>query len=228
VSGGGKRGEIRVRKAGPTPKQAGGTHNRKARRASKATQRELFTPAPFDAEAFAQKREARRRAAREAFWAGQTDADIEALSLEQSERESGALGGQWFLPLFLDAVPRWATRHFTTDPDARVKRAHELGELLAYSQGAAAVVDPDARGTEHEGDVAEIFNAVAEGLAIGAYCPGGTPGFSGMKWEVVGNELRLTHGRFCARYPVNDPGYWDTEPCSNLIEATLIYAAEAG
>lgn len=227
MSGGGRRGEIRIRKARPVEKQAGGTHNRKARRAGKARPPERSKP-PEDAADFIRRREARRRAEREAFWASKTEADVEAMALEQSERESGALGGQWFLPLLLDAVPRWATRHFTTDPDARVKRAHDLGEnIIACSQGAAAVADQDARGTAHEGDVAEIFNAIAEGLALGAYCPGGTPGVSGMKWEVVGNELRVTHGRFCARYPVNDPGYWDTEPCSNLIEATIIYAAEA-
>lgn len=198
-------------------------------RKRKPKQPDLFEKPSATAEEHAKRGEARRRAEREAFWAGKTDDDVEAMGLEQSERESGALGGQWFLPLLLDAVPRWATKHFSTDPDARVRRAHELGDLIiAYSQGAAAIADPDARGTASEGDVAETFNAVAEGLAIGAYCPGGTPGFSGLKWEVVGNELRATHGRFCARYPVNIPGYWDTEPCVNLIEATLIYAAEAG
>jgi hypothetical protein len=194
----------------------------------KAKQADLFEKPTETPEEFAKRREARRRAEREAFWAGKTSEDVEAMALEQSEQESGALGGQWFLPLLLDAVPRWATKHFSTDPEARVKRAHELGEIIAYSQGAAAMSDPEARDTGSEGDLAEVFNAVAEGLALKAYCPGGTGPFSGLKWEVVGNELRATHGRFCARYPVNDPGYWDTEPCSNLIEATLIYAAEAG
>ncbi len=60
MSGGGKRGEVRVRKAGPTPKQAGGTHNRKARRAAKAEQRGLFEPVAVDPEEFARKREVRR------------------------------------------------------------------------------------------------------------------------------------------------------------------------
>ncbi len=48
MSGGGRRGEVRVRKARPVEKQAGGTHNRKARRAAKAQQQPLF--APIDAE----------------------------------------------------------------------------------------------------------------------------------------------------------------------------------
>jgi hypothetical protein len=184
-------------------------------------------PAPVDPD-FAQKRETRRRAEREAFWAGKTDADIEAMALEQNERESGDIGGEWFLPMLLDAVPRWATRHYTTDPKVREARAHELGEdIIGCSQGAAAIADPDARGTGSEGDIAEVFNAIAEGLAIGAYCPGGTQPFAGVKWEIVGDRLRVTNGRFCASYPVNLPDYWDTEPCANLTEATLIYAAYA-
>lgn len=225
MSGGGRRGEVRIRKARPVDKQAGGTHNRKARRAAKAQGR-LFEPAPSDPEEFARKREVRRRAEREAFWAGKTDADIEAMALERSSAEWQGLGGQWFLPLFLDALPRWATRHYTTEPSARQKRAHELAETICALQGAAAIADPDARGTGAEGEVAEVFNAVAEGLAIGAYCPGGVMA-AGMRWEVSGAELRVTHGLFCARYPLDDPNYWDTEPCSNLVEAAAIYIEEA-
>ncbi len=227
MSGGGRRGEVRVRKARPVEKQAGGTHNRKARRAAKSQQRGLFEPAPLDPEEFARKRETRRRAEREAFWAGKTAADIEALALEQSERESGGIGGQWFLPMLLDAVPRWATRHYSTDPKARAERAYQLAEIIAYSQASAAICDPNAHGTECEGDITEAFNAIAEGLAIGAYCPGGTQPFAGMKWQVVGEELRVAHGLFCARYPVNIPDYWNTEPCANLIEAAAIYVEEA-
>ncbi len=226
MSGGGRRGEVRIRKAHSEPKQAGGTHNRKARRAAKAEQRGLFGPAPTNPEEFARKREARRRAEREAFWAGKTDADIEALALERSNEEWRGLGGQWFLPLFLDAIPRWATRHYTTEPEARQKRAHELADTICALQGAAAICDPDARGTEGEGEVAQVFNAVTEGLAIGAYCPGGVMA-AGMRWEVSGAELRVTHGLFCARYPLDDPNYWDTEPCANLIEAAATYIEEA-
>jgi len=62
-----KRWATKHRQAGvsvnyTTREERAGTHNRKARRASKATQQQLFTPPPFDAEAFAKKREARRRA----------------------------------------------------------------------------------------------------------------------------------------------------------------------
>ena len=229
MSGGGRRGEIRIRKARPVQKQPGGVHNRAARRAAKATQRDLFPEPPKEtAEEFARRRYERRRAEREAFWAGKTSDDVEAMALEQNERESAGMGGQWFLPLLLDAIPRWATRHYTTDPKARAERAHELAEIIAYSQAAAAIVDPDAHGTECEGSITEAFNAIAEGLAIGAYCPGGTQPFAGLKWEVVGDELRATHGRFCARYPVADPGYWDTAPCANLVEAVAHAVRAAG
>jgi len=215
----------RVRRV--TPKNEAGTHNRAARRAAKAQQRGLFEPAPESLEAFTARREARRRAEREAFWAGKTDADIEALALEQSERDSGGIGGEWFLPMLLDAVPRWATRHYATDPKARAERAHDLAEIIAYSQAAAAIVDPDARGTECEGSITEVFNAIAEGLAIGAYCPGGTQPFAGVKWEIIGTELRVTNGAFCARYPVADPNYWDTAPCAHLVEAMSACITEA-
>lgn len=227
MSGGGRRGEIRIRKARPVEKQAGGTHNRKARRAAKAQQRGLFEPALESLEAFVARRDARRRAEREAFWSGKTDADIEAMALERSASEWQGLGGQWFLPLLLDAVPRWATRHYRTDPTERERRAHELGDVVSESQAAAAIADPDARGTACEGDVAKVFNAIAEGLAIGAYCPGGAMA-AGMRWEVSGAELRVTRGLFCSRYPVDDPNYWDTAPCANLVEAAATYIGEAG
>jgi|GEM_PF-2069774 len=227
MSGGGRRGEVRIRKARPVGKQAGGTHNRKARRAAKAQQRSLSEPALETLEAFVARREARRRAEREAFWAGKTDADIEAMALERSASEWQGLGGQWFLPMLLDAVPRWATRHYPTDPKERERRAHELGEVLAYAQAAAAIADRDAIGTAREGDIAEVFNAIAEGLAIGAYCPGGATA-AGMRWEVSATELRVTNGMFCARYPVDDPNYWDTAPCANLETAAATYIAEAG
>jgi hypothetical protein len=227
MSGGGRRGEIRIRKARPVEKQAGGTHNRKARRAAKAQQRSVFEPALESLEAFVARREARLRAAREAFWSGKTDADIEAIALERSASEWQGLGGQWFLPLLLDAVPRWATRHYPTDPKERERRAHELGDVISTSQAAAAIADRDARGTEREGAIAQVFNAIAEGLAIGAYCPGGVMA-AGMRWEVSATELRVTHGLFCARYPVDDPNYWDTAPCANLEAAAATHIAEAG
>jgi hypothetical protein len=130
------------------------------------------------------------------------------MSLESSESECAGLGGEWFLGLFLTAVPMWAHRHYRTDPKDRERRAHELGyEVIAHSQGAAAMADPDARASE-KGEIAKVFNAIAEGMAIGAYCPGGTSPFMGIVWEVVGSELRVTTRAFCARYPLDDDAFW--------------------
>jgi hypothetical protein len=157
---------------------------------------------------FARRREARRRAERAAFWADKTDADVLAMSLERSERECAGLGGDWFLGLFLTAVPMWAHRHYRTDPSERERRAHELGDdVIACSQGAAAIADPEARGGE-KGEIAKVFNAIAEGIALGAYCPGGTSPFMGLVWEVVGSELRVTNRAFCARFPLDDDAFW--------------------
>lgn len=203
----GERGPGDLRTNGRTrPKAEPGTHNRRARRAQKAQQRGLFEGAT--AEEFVQRRERRRRAEREAFWAGKTAADVLDMSLERSEIECAGLGGDWFLGLFLTAVPMWAHRHYRTDPKERERRAHELGfEVISHSQGAAAIADPDARGST-KGEIATVFNAIAEGVAIGAYCPGGSSPFMGVVWEVVGAELRMTNRAFCTRYPLDDDSYW--------------------
>ena len=207
MSGGGRRGEIRIRKARPVEKQSGGLHNRAARRASKARPRPPLQRSAADTEEFIRQHFKRRRAEREAFWAGKTDADVLEMSLERSESECAGLGGEWFLGLFLTAVPMWAHRHYRTDPKDRERRAHELGDVIAYSQGAAAIADPDARASE-KGEIAKVFNAIAEGMGIGAYCPGGTSPFMGIVWEVVGSELRVTTRAFCARYPLDDDAFW--------------------
>lgn len=176
--------------------------NRKGRRAakSKAGQTGLFpdsTLPVFDETKWRAGYE-KRRAAREAFWATQTEADIQAIAL----RKSASVGFDTTLvALLMVAVPGWVERHAKTDPDARVKRAHELGELIAYDQGSAALADPDARGTEKQGALADVFNAIAEGLAIGAFCPGGAT-FVGVNWAVVGSELRITHLDFCHRHTI--------------------------
>jgi hypothetical protein len=194
VSGGGRRGEIRKRNARPHATVTGGEHNRKARRAAGAQKR----PAPRqvdDTDRIAQ-RFARMRAEREAYWKTVTDADLLDMRLEQSERESEGLGGPWFLPMLVEAVPGWIERHAATPPEEREARAHALGDIIAYSQGAAALSDPDARGTEREGSVAEVFNAIAEGLAIGAFCPGGAL-FGGHLWQVEASRLRVQNRVYC-------------------------------
>lgn len=207
----GERGPGHLRTNGRTrPKAEAGTHNRRARRAAQSQQRGLFEPAAVGASEFTRRRDARRRAEREAYWARKTAADILEMSLERSEQDCAGLGGDWF-GLILIAIPMWVHRHYRTDPKARELRAHELGEVIAESQAAAAIADPDARGTEHRGDIAKVFNALAEGIAIGAYCPGGTAPFMGRVWEVVGSELRVTSRAYCTRYPLADDSYWKEE-----------------
>lgn len=210
MSGGGRRGEVRIRDARPAQQASPGVHNRKARRAAKAHQRDLMDTTAADEARIAERvrqRFEQMRAEREAYWKGVSDADLQAMALERSDEESAGLGGPWFLPMLMDAVPRWAALHYQTAD--RAARAHELGEIIAYSQGAAAIADPDARAST-KGEIAKVFNAIAEGLAIGAYCPGGAT-FAGLNWEVVGATLRVTNRGFCASYPVNDPAHWEAE-----------------
>jgi hypothetical protein len=178
--------------------------NRKARRAGKAMGRAEQPPLAFDEARFRAAYE-RRRAEREARAAALTDADLLDLRLAEDEAVGWSV---LFLACLLDAVPLWAHRHYRTDPDARVGRAHELGESIAYSQGAAAIADKDSppvRKGEHS--TANAFNAIAEGLAIGAYCPDGAA-FGGMHWQVVGSSLRVTNRGFCSVYPLADEAFW--------------------
>lgn len=196
MSGGGRRGEIRKRQAAPCPKLAAGTHNRKARRAAKARGETPAAPGLFDAADAAAiaariaERFRRQRAEREAYWSAVTEDELLEMRLQESERDMADIGGPWFLPLLFDAVPGWIERHARTPPAEREARAHTLGEIIAYSQGAAAICDSDARGTEEDGATAAVFNAIAEGLAIGAFCPGGAM-FAGRLWEVDGARLRV-------------------------------------
>lgn len=218
MSGGGRRGEVRARNARPEPKDEGGTHNRKARRAARARGRlPDVAKDPVDEAAIAARvhvRFERQRADREAYWRAVSDDDVFAMVLEQSGHHGAGLGGPWFRPLLLDAVPRWAQRHADTAPDARVARAHELGEVIAYSQGAAALADPDAVGTEQPGALAEVFNAIAEGLAIGAFCPGGAT-LCGINWECVGRTLRESTLERCTIYPLDDHVFWSDRAHTN-------------
>lgn len=194
-----------------TAEERAGTHNRKARRVAKANARkaEMFEQPPFD-EARWRSNYEQRREQRRAYWASKTDADIQDMALA----ESGAVA--WdplLLGLLFVAIPLWVHRHYRTTPSDREQRAHHLGtEIVCASQGIAAICDPDARGTETKGGITEAFNAIAEGLGIGAYCPGGAT-FGGLNWAVVGTQLRITNRAFCAIYPLDDPSYWE-EPAA--------------
>ncbi len=88
------------------------------------------------------------------------------------------------LALFLGtAVPLWIDQMKNWAPSVIQQTAHDLVDIVTSSQGIAAMVDPDARGTERKGELAKAFNAVAQGLACLAFCPGGIV-FGGHHWEV--------------------------------------------
>jgi hypothetical protein len=120
----------------------------------------------------------RERAAREAFWAKQTPEDILRMRIEESRGALDPVTSAFLgmtVPLYIEEMRDWS-------PDRRVHTAHELGEIVAFSQGAAALADPEARGTAKRGELAKVFNAIARGLACLAYCPGGVV-FAGNHWE---------------------------------------------
>jgi hypothetical protein len=97
------------------------------------------------------------------------------------------------LALFLQAaVPMWIDRMRDWDPRSIEQTAHDLADPISCSQGIAAMVDPDARGTERKGELSKSFNAVAQGLACLAFCPGGIV-FGGHHWEVPREAPAPTH-----------------------------------
>lgn len=83
------------------------------------------------------------------------------------------------------AVPLWIETMRSWSAGRRETEAHAAGHTIAYGAGAAAVAtggrerNKSSRGNK---GAAEVFNAVAKGLAILAYCPGGVT-FGGQHWE---------------------------------------------
>jgi hypothetical protein len=75
------------------------------------------------------------------------------------------------------AVPLWIDRIRDVPWETRIERARELAQYIA-SHGDNILY----RGHK-KGQSAEAFNALAEGLAIGAYLPGGVSAF-GCHWCV--------------------------------------------
>jgi hypothetical protein len=135
-------------------------------------------------------RRARRRAQREAA-PRPTDTELLRMRLVDSRAACDPM-----LALFLGAaVPMWIDRMHGWDPRRIEQTAHDLADPIACSQGIAAMVDPDARGTERKGELSKSFNAVAQGLACLAFCPGGIV-FGGHHWEVAAitpTEAHPTH-----------------------------------
>lgn len=85
------------------------------------------------------------------------------------------------------AVPIWIDRMRDWRPAYRQLVAHELVEVTAFEQGSAAMCDPDAALSSklhRPGEMTGAFNAVAQGLACLAFCPGGVV-FAGHHWEAL-------------------------------------------
>jgi len=123
-------------------------------------------------------RRARERAEREAQWAAMSDEQLLRLRIAESAAEFDRVTGA-FLGL---AVPMWIDQMRYWPAERRANKAHELAEVIAFGQGSAAMADPAARGTEKKGGLALTFNALAQGLACLAFCPGGVV-FAGHHWE---------------------------------------------
>jgi hypothetical protein len=130
-------------------------------------------------EAFGRDHE-RRRPEREARWSSKSAAELLALRIEESRGDldlvtTACLGVA--VPMWIDRMRHWLPRE-------REQRAQALVEIVAHHQAIAALCDAEARGTARRGDIGVAFNAVAEGLALLAYCPGGIV-FGGHHWEAA-------------------------------------------
>jgi hypothetical protein len=119
------------------------------------------------------------RSERAAKWARTSDEEILRIRIEASAKDVDPVT-RAFLGL---TVPMWIDRMRSWHPDRRVHKGHELVEIIAYEQSVAAMCNPEARGTAKRGEKGLAFNAVAQGLACLAYCPGGIV-FAGHHWEV--------------------------------------------
>lgn len=122
---------------------------------------------------------ARQRAEREAKWAATSDEEILRMRIEESRKDLDDVTTA-FLGL---TVPMWIEMMRPWHADRRVHKGRELVEVIAYEQAVAAMCDPEARGTAKRGEKGRAFNAVAQGLACLAFCPGGIV-FAGHHWEV--------------------------------------------
>ena len=74
------------------------------------------------------------------------------------------------------AVPLWIAKVRGWDPAVRQTKAQEAGHMIAYGAGAAAVGTGGKERTRKKRPnqgAAEVFNSIAMGLAILAFCRAG-------------------------------------------------------
>jgi hypothetical protein len=123
----------------------------------------------------------RERAERDAKWAAMSDEDILRMRIAESKGDIDPTTSA-FLGL---TVPMWIETMRGWHPDRRIAKGRELVDIIAFDPAIAAMVDDEARATTKKrqpGKLATGFNAVAQGLACLAYCPGGVV-FAGSHWE---------------------------------------------
>jgi alpha-L-fucosidase len=127
-------------------------------------------------------RRARERAERDAKWAATTDEQLLRMRIEESSKEMDPITSACLavaVPMWIDRMRHWLPREID-------QRAHALVDITAFDPSIAALVDDVARATTKKrspGSLGKSFNAIAEGLACLAHCPGGIV-FAGSHWEV--------------------------------------------
>lgn len=115
-----------------------------------------------------------------------TDLEVLSRAIEESR---GTLDPLLSVCLSL-AVPLWIDRVRSWTPEERQAKAHAAGHMVAYGAGAAAVAtagkERGKKGKKKRPNqgAADVFNAMACGLALLAFCPGGIT-FAGQHWEAT-------------------------------------------
>lgn len=100
------------------------------------------------------------------------------------------------LPMALEvAVPLWIERFRDWPAQCRIERARECGDFVAIHGDIILY-----RNRTGEVRTAKGFNRLAEGIALGAYQPGGV-GACGLHWCVARHPGGIAGVRFC-RQPV--------------------------
>ena len=88
------------------------------------------------------------------------------------------------------AVPQWVERHRRTAPAERAARARRLGQAIAANADRLLL-----RG-KRPGETADVFNALAEGLALLSFQPGGVE-FRGRRWHSGADADHPSSSKLC-------------------------------
>lgn len=158
---------------------------------ARGIKRPAKAPEPaFDAEEQAaslariEARFVRMRAERQAYWASRTEEQLLQMRLEESQGDIDPMTRSMLgfaVPMWIDKMRFWRWEY-------RQQVAVLCGDVISHHQGIAAICDTAARGTARKGDLALCFNALAQGLALLAFCPGGIV-FAGHHWEAHTPEV---------------------------------------